>query len=87
MKKEFNLSEKIGKDRGIFNDVDVLRVIDVKEFIKMLKEKKGLTIEEIFKKVKDWNEKKWKNWNTTKASKVELIGKDEIDKLAGPKLT
>tara|TARA_R110000744_G_scaffold63056_1_gene129804 strand:+ start:108 stop:302 length:195 start_codon:yes stop_codon:yes gene_type:complete len=30
------LSDKIGKDRGIFNDVDVLRVLDVKEFIKEL---------------------------------------------------
>lgn len=33
------LSDKIGKDRGIFNDVDVLKVSDVKEFIKDFKVK------------------------------------------------
>ena len=38
--KNKSLSEKIGKDRGIFCDVDVLRVIDVKEFIKDLKKNK-----------------------------------------------
>ena len=28
-----SLSDKIGKDRGIFNDVGVIRILDVKEFI------------------------------------------------------
>ncbi len=32
-----SLDEKIGKDRGIFNDVDVVRVLDLKESIKELK--------------------------------------------------
>lgn len=38
------LSGKIGWDRGIFNDVDVLRVLDVKNFIKTIKQKKEQVI-------------------------------------------
>jgi len=70
IEKEFNLSEKIGITNLFPNNREILKVEDVKEFIKLLKEETG-----------NWNmSNEFKGF--IKISHVHLI----IDKLAGDKL-
>ena len=67
--KEFNLSKKIRPDSFVEN-IKIINVEDVKEFIKRLKSPKH-TIKDV---------------KSDKGSKFILISYEELDKLAGDKL-
>jgi hypothetical protein len=80
--KEFNLSEKIhkSKEKGLFNYPSFFWASDVKEFIRLLKEKAGNVNKKLGLHNVDECECCEKNWECV----YEIL--ELIDKLAGDKL-